>query len=105
MDARLLNRPGMRIALTYGVVSKDLADQLKSLGYNPRIRSRQNWRIGLNRLQYDDIQQVAQKLSQDAGNAEIVVGAFLTDCGDSHLARDSSLMPASHLHPIHDFSC
>jgi len=77
----------------------ELAETLKSQGYNPRIRSRHNWRIGLNRLHYDDIQQVAQKLSRDAGDAEIVIGAFLTDEGDSPLAPRFSLMPASHLHP------
>jgi DNA helicase II / ATP-dependent DNA helicase PcrA len=77
----------------------ELAETLKTLGYNPRIRSRKNWRIGLNRLHYDDIQRVAQKLSRDAGDADIVVGAFLTDNGDSPLAPRFSLMPASHLHP------
>jgi DNA helicase II / ATP-dependent DNA helicase PcrA len=76
-----------------------LAEELKALGYNPRIRSRKNWRIGLNRLQYDDIQAAAQKLSQDAGDADIVVGAFLVDKGASPLAPRFSLMPASHLHP------
>ena len=76
-----------------------LAKKLKALGYNPRIRSRNNWRIGLNRLNYEDIHQAAQKLSQDAGDAEIVIGAFLVDKGDSPLAPRFSLMPASHLHP------
>lgn len=76
-----------------------LAEKLRGLGYNPRIRSRENWRVGLNRLNYDDIQQAAQKLSLDAGSAEIVVGAFLTESGDSPLAPRFSLMPASHLHP------
>jgi len=77
---------------------QELGEHLKSIGYNPRIRSRQNWRIGLNRLCYDDIQLTAEKLSQDAGNAEIVVGAFLTDRGSSPLTPRFSLMPASHLH-------
>jgi DNA helicase-2/ATP-dependent DNA helicase PcrA len=76
-----------------------LAKQLKALGYNPRIRSRENWRIGVNRLQYDDIQEVAQKLSEAANDAEIVVGAFLVDKGKSPLAPRFNLMPASHLHP------
>ena len=75
-----------------------LAEKLRLEGYNPRIRSRNNWRIGLNRLQYDDIQQTAIKLSQDADCADIVVGAFLTDAGDAPLAPRFSLMPASHLH-------
>jgi DNA helicase-2/ATP-dependent DNA helicase PcrA len=77
----------------------ELAETLKSLGYNPRIRSRKNWRVGLNRLHYDDIQQTAEKLSRDAGNADIVVGAFLTGNNDSPLAPRFSLMPASHLYP------
>jgi DNA helicase-2/ATP-dependent DNA helicase PcrA len=77
----------------------DLAENLKLLGYNPRIRSRNNWRIGLNRLQYDEIQKVAQKLSDAAGRTEIVVGAFLTAKESSALAPRFSLMPASHLHP------
>ena len=76
-----------------------LAEKLQMLGYNPRIRSRNNWRIGLNRLQYDDIQQTAQKLSQEVGNAEIVVGAFLVESIDSKLTPRFNLMPASHLHP------
>ncbi len=76
-----------------------LAETLRGQGYNPRIHSRNNWRVGLNRLQYDDIQETAQKLSLDAGGAEIVVGAFLVDNGDSPLAPRFSLMPASHLHP------
>ncbi len=76
-----------------------LAKQLKSLGYNPRIRSRDNWRVGVNRLQYDDIQEVAQKLSDSANGAEIAVGAFLVDKGNSPLAQKFNLMPASHLHP------
>ncbi|MBI5822894.1 MAG: UvrD-helicase domain-containing protein [Chloroflexi bacterium] len=76
-----------------------LAKLLKSLGYNPRIRSRDNWRIGVNRLQYDDIQEAAQKLSESANDAEIVVGAFLVDRGNSPLAQKFNLMPASHLHP------
>ncbi|GAB4454961.1 MAG: hypothetical protein Kow0070_02370 [Anaerolineales bacterium] len=76
-----------------------LAKQLKELGYNPRFRSRDNWRIGINRLQYDDIQEMAQRLSESAGGAEIVTGAFLVDRGRSPLAQKFSLMPASHLHP------
>jgi DNA helicase-2/ATP-dependent DNA helicase PcrA len=76
-----------------------LAKQLTTLGYNPRIRSRDNWRVGINRLQYDDIQESAQKLSEAADGAEIVVGAFLVDKGDSPLAQKFNLMPASHLHP------
>jgi DNA helicase-2/ATP-dependent DNA helicase PcrA len=76
-----------------------LAKQLKELGYNPRIRSRNNWRIGVNRLQYDDIQEAAQKLSTAANDAEIVVGAFLVDKGKAPIAPKFNLMPASHLHP------
>jgi DNA helicase II / ATP-dependent DNA helicase PcrA len=76
-----------------------LAGQLKTLGYNPRIRSRNNWRVGINRLQYDDIQETAQRLSEAADNAEIVIGAFLVDKGESPLAQKFNLMPASHLHP------
>ncbi|RJP51325.1 MAG: ATP-dependent DNA helicase PcrA, partial [Anaerolineaceae bacterium] len=76
-----------------------LEKQLRALGYNPRIRSRNNWRVGVNRLRYDDIQEVAQKLSEAASNAEIVTGAFLVDKGESPLASKFSLMPASHLHP------
>ncbi len=76
-----------------------LAEQLETLGYNPRIHSRNNWRIGINRLNYDDIHDMAQRLSQDAGEAEIVVGAFLVDKGSAPLAPRFSLMPASHLHP------
>ncbi|MBI3152562.1 MAG: UvrD-helicase domain-containing protein [Chloroflexi bacterium] len=76
-----------------------LAQQLKALGYNPRIRSRDNWRVGVNRLQYDDIQEVAQKLSEAANDTEIVVGAFLVDKGNSPLAQKFNLMPISHLHP------
>ncbi len=74
-----------------------LAEQLKMLGYNPRIRSRNNWRVGLNRLGYDAIQEAAVKLSRDAGDAEILVGAFLVDKGDASMAARFSLMPASHL--------
>ncbi len=77
----------------------ELAQKLKILGYNPRIRSRNNWRVGLNRLNYDDIQQVAAKLSQDVGGADIVVGAFLVDKGNASLAPRFNLMPVSHLHP------
>ena len=76
-----------------------LAEQLKAYGYNPRIRSRNNWRIGINRLQYDGIQEVAQKLSELANDAEINVGAFLVDKGNLALAQRFNLMPASHLHP------
>ena len=76
-----------------------LAKKLKSFGYNPRIRSRNNWRVGINRLQFDDIQKAAQKLSEDANNAEIVVGAFLTDKERKALSPRFNLMPASHLHP------
>jgi DNA helicase-2/ATP-dependent DNA helicase PcrA len=76
-----------------------LAERLRALGYNPRIRSRNNWRVGINRLQYEGIQDVAQKLSEAAGNAEIVTGAFLVDKGSSPLAPRFNLMPASHLHP------
>ncbi len=77
----------------------ELAGQLRTMGYNPRIRSRNNWRIGLNRLQYDDIQAIAQKLSDATGGADIVIGAFLVDKGNSPLAPRFNLMPASHLHP------
>lgn len=80
-----------------------LAKQLKKLGYNPRILTRENsnhnWRVGINRLQYDDIQEVAQKLSESANGAEIVTGAFLVNKGNSPLTQKFSLMPASHLHP------
>lgn len=81
----------------------NLAKQLKKLGYNPRILTRKNsnhnWRVGINRLQYDDIQESAQKLSEAANNAEIVTGAFLVDKGNSALSQRFNLMPASHLHP------
>ncbi|GJQ38733.1 MAG: hypothetical protein JETCAE02_11450 [Anaerolineaceae bacterium] len=77
----------------------ELADKLESRGYNPRIRSRNNWRVGINRLHYDDIQEEAAKLSKVVGDAEIVVGAFLTDKGNSPLSQRFNLMPASHLHP------
>jgi DNA helicase-2/ATP-dependent DNA helicase PcrA len=77
----------------------ELAEKLTSLGYTPRIRSRKNWQIGLNRLKYDDVQDAAQKLSRDIGNADIIVGAFLVDRGKLPLAPRFSLMPASHLHP------
>jgi DNA helicase-2/ATP-dependent DNA helicase PcrA len=76
-----------------------LAKQLKMLGYNPRIRSKNNWRVGINRLQYDDIQVMAQKLSEAANDAEIVTGAFLVDKNRSPIAQKFNLMPASHLHP------
>jgi DNA helicase-2/ATP-dependent DNA helicase PcrA len=76
-----------------------LAEQLKASGYNPRIKRRNNWRIGINRLQYDEIQEVAQKLSELADDAEINVGAFLVDKGNFALAQRFNLMPASHLHP------
>jgi len=76
-----------------------LAGQLKALGYNPRIRSRNNWRVGINRLQYDDIQVSAQKLSEAANDAEIVTGAFLVDKGKSSIAQKFNLMPVSQLHP------
>jgi DNA helicase II / ATP-dependent DNA helicase PcrA len=78
---------------------KALAETLREQGYNPRIRSRENWRVGINRLQYFDIQESAEKLSQVTGNAEIVVGAFLTEKQGKALAPRYSLMPASHLHP------
>jgi len=77
----------------------NLAKELKAVGYNPRIRSRNNWRVGVNRLQYDDIQEAAQKLSEAANDAEIVTGAFLVDKGKAPIASKFSLMPASHLHP------
>ncbi|MFH2102412.1 MAG: UvrD-helicase domain-containing protein [Chloroflexota bacterium] len=76
-----------------------LAEKLKALGYNPRIRSRNNWRVGLNRLNYDDVQETAKKLSHDVGGAEIVVGAFLVDKGRAPLAPRFGLMPVSLLHP------
>jgi DNA helicase-2/ATP-dependent DNA helicase PcrA len=77
----------------------ELAQKLKSQGYHPRIRSRNNWRIGFSRLHYDDIHAAARKLSDDLGGAEIVVGAFLVDKGDSPLSPRFALMPASQLHP------
>lgn len=76
-----------------------LAETLRQHGYNPRIRSRNNWRVGINRLHYDAIQQAAQKLSADCGNADIVVGAFLVDGANAPLAPRFNLMPASQLHP------
>ncbi|HMD80958.1 MAG TPA: 3'-5' exonuclease, partial [Anaerolineales bacterium] len=53
----------------------------------------------MNRLQYDAIQEAAQKLSEAAGDAEIIVGAFLVHKGGSPLAQRFNLMPASHLQP------
>ena len=76
-----------------------LAEQLKAQGYNPRIKRNNNWRVGINRLQYKGIQDVAQKLSEAAGDAEIIVGAFLVDKGGFPLAQRFNLMPASYLHP------
>jgi DNA helicase-2/ATP-dependent DNA helicase PcrA len=76
-----------------------LAKRLRALGYNPRIRSRQNWRVAINRLQYADIQEAAKRLSQAAGDAEIVVGAFLVDKDQAATAPRYSLMPVSQLHP------
>lgn len=76
----------------------ELAKKLRTMGYNPRIRSRNNWRVGLNRLHYDEIQQAAHKLSAATGGAEIVTGAFLTPRGASPLAPRFSLLPVSHLH-------
>jgi DNA helicase-2/ATP-dependent DNA helicase PcrA len=63
------------------------------------MKRRNNWRIGINRLQYEDIQEVALKLSELANDAEINVGAFLVDKGNFALAQRFNLMPASHLHP------
>jgi DNA helicase-2/ATP-dependent DNA helicase PcrA len=77
----------------------ELAERLRAMGYNPRVRSRNNWRVGINRLHYNDIQSAAQKLSDAADGADIVVGAFLVDKGNLPLAPRFSLMPASHLHP------
>ncbi|MBL8088965.1 MAG: UvrD-helicase domain-containing protein [Anaerolineales bacterium] len=77
---------------------KKLAKHLKSFGYNPRIKRGESWRVGVNRLQYDDIQNVAQTLSESANDAEIVTGAFLVDKGNSPLSNKFSLMPASQLH-------
>ncbi len=76
-----------------------LAEKLREQGYHPRIRSRDNWRVGFNRLQYDEIHKVARELSEDADGAAIVVGAFLVDKGDAPLSPRFSLMPASQLHP------
>ncbi len=76
-----------------------LAEQLRISGYNPRLKRNNSWRVGINRLQYESIQEVAQKLSNAAGDAEIVVGAFLVNKGDTPLAQRFNLMPASHLHP------
>ena len=78
---------------------EELAQKLKEQGYNPRIRSRKNWRIGFNRLEYDDVHEVAKRLSNDVGNAKILVGAFLVDKGDAALSPRFNLMPASQLHP------
>ena len=77
----------------------ELAEKLKSKGHNPRIRSRENWRVGYMRLSYDDIHKVAKDLSRDADGAEIVVGAFLIDKGEKSLAPRFNLMPAGQLHP------
>jgi DNA helicase-2/ATP-dependent DNA helicase PcrA len=77
----------------------ELAERLKAKGHNPRIRSRNNWRIDYNRLNYDDIHEVAKDLSNDAGGAEIVIGAFLVDKGKKSLAPRFNLMPAGQLHP------
>jgi DNA helicase-2/ATP-dependent DNA helicase PcrA len=79
--------------------NSQLAKTLAAAGYNPRIRSRGNWRVGINRLHYDDIHESAQKLSESVGNADIVVGAFLVDKKDSPLAPKFNLIPASQLHP------
>ncbi len=76
-----------------------LARHLEELGYNPHIRSRGNWRIGINRLNYDDIHDEARRMSQAANGAEIVVGAFLVDKGKQPLSPRFNLLPASHLHP------
>lgn len=76
-----------------------LAGKLKQQGYNPRIRSRNNWRVSLNRLKYTDIHSAAEKLSDDVGEAEVVIAAFLTGKKENKLAPRFSLMPASHLHP------
>jgi DNA helicase-2/ATP-dependent DNA helicase PcrA len=77
----------------------DLSKHLEELGYNPRIRSRGNWRIGVNRLNYDDIHDEARRMSQAANNADVVVGAFLVDKGKQPLSPRFNLLPASHLHP------
>ncbi|MBC8335260.1 MAG: UvrD-helicase domain-containing protein [Anaerolineales bacterium] len=76
-----------------------LAKKLQEQGYNPRIRSRNNWRIGFNRLKYNDIHAVAEELSKNVGNTEILVGAFLVDKGDAPLSPRFNLMPTSQLHP------
>lgn len=76
-----------------------LAEQLKVFGYHPRERSHKSWRIELQRLDYESIQQVAQQLSEAAGDSEIDAGAFLVERGHSPIAQRFDLMPASHLHP------
>ena len=77
-----------------------LADKLRAQGYNLRMGNGSNWQVGLNRLQYDEAQETAQKLSLDAGvpSGEIVVSASLTDCGDARSTPDFNLMPAGQLH-------
>jgi DNA helicase-2/ATP-dependent DNA helicase PcrA len=99
-DGRITNESAWHAhRVDLGSSDPNLAKQLKALGYNPRIRSRNNWRVGVNRLHYGDIQEAAQKLSEAADDAEIVVGAFLVDKGKLPIAQKFNLMPASHLRP------
>ncbi len=98
-DGRRWNPPGMLIASIYGAVSSGLPGNYEHLDITRGFAVRNNWRIGLNRLNYDDIQEAAIKLSEDANGADIVIGAFLVDRGKSPLAPRFNLMPASHLHP------
>lgn len=76
-----------------------LAQTLRSAGYNTRRAARDNWRVGINRIGYDDVHTAAQQLSQAAGGLEIITGAFLTQGKTNALTPRFSLMPASHLHP------
>jgi DNA helicase-2/ATP-dependent DNA helicase PcrA len=76
-----------------------LAEQLKAFGYHPRAAGHQNWRIALQRLHYESIQQVAQRLSEATGDSAITAGAFLVEQGRSPVSQPFDLMPASHLHP------
>jgi len=76
-----------------------LAEKLEKRGYNPHLRGRNSWQVCINRLQYEDIHDLAKKISKAADDAELMVGAFLVDKGNALTAPRYSLMPASQLHP------
>jgi len=93
-DSRITQQsPWCMHRLALNTTDKTLENNIKNAGYYTRPGRKNTWRTEICRLSYDEIENIAQKMSELGGNLEISYEAFF-------LEKDKLFFqPASHIQP------